>query len=76
MPRRRKRRAAAGRSSPISTAAARLAGAIDAIVVTDAKSPRASLDAALAAAALHGIAAERVVAPPMLQLTSAAKPAS
>ncbi len=57
-------------------AASRLAGAIDAMVVTDAKSPRASLDAALAAAALHGIAAERVVGAPMLQLTSAVKPAS
>ncbi|HUK60487.1 MAG TPA: winged helix-turn-helix transcriptional regulator [Stellaceae bacterium] len=53
-------------------AAARLAGDIDALVITDAKSPRASLDAALAAAVHHGIAAERVVAPPMLQLTRAA----
>lgn len=58
-------------------AAARLAGAIDAIVITDARSPRESLDAALAASSRHGIAAERVVAPPMLQLTSpAAKPAA
>ena len=57
-------------------AAARLAGAIDAIVLTDAKSPRASLDAALAAATRRGLAAERVVAPPMLQLTpQASKPA-
>jgi DNA-binding MarR family transcriptional regulator len=49
-------------------AAAGLAGTIDAIVVTDARAPRESFDAARAAAEAHGIAAERVVAPEMLHL--------
>jgi DNA-binding MarR family transcriptional regulator len=50
-------------------AAAALAGAIDVVVVTDARAPHDSQAAALAAAALHGIAVERVVAPDMLHLS-------
>jgi len=43
-----------------------LAGAIDVLVVTDAGTPRASYEAA---AARHGIAPERIVAPEMLHLS-------
>lgn len=50
-------------------AAIELAERIDAIVVTDARTPRDSFDAALTAAARHGIAAERIVAPAMLHLS-------
>lgn len=50
-------------------AAIALAGAIDVVVVTDARAPHDSQRAALAAAARHGIAAERVVAPEMLHLS-------
>jgi len=56
-------------------AALRLAGPVDVIVITDAKTPSASRDAALAAAARHGMAAERVVAPDMLRLSPPAKAA-
>ncbi len=50
--------------------AAALAGPIDVIVVTDLRAPRESQEEALAAAARHGIAAERVVAPDLLHLTA------
>ncbi|HXQ52144.1 MAG TPA: winged helix-turn-helix transcriptional regulator [Stellaceae bacterium] len=50
-------------------AAIALAGPIAAIVVTDARTPRESLDAARAAAERLGIAAERVVVPEMLHLS-------
>lgn len=50
-------------------AAVALAGAIDAIVVTDARAPHDSHALALAAAARHGIAAERVIAPDLLHLS-------
>jgi DNA-binding MarR family transcriptional regulator len=50
-------------------AAMALAGAIDVIVVTDARAPHDSQAAALAAASRLGIAVERVVAPDMLHLS-------
>ncbi len=53
-------------------AALRLVGPLDVIVITDAKTPGDSRDAALAGAARNGIAAERVVAPDMLRLSPAA----
>lgn len=52
-------------------AALAIAGAIDVIVVTDARAPRDSHAAALAAAERCGIAAEHVVAPDMLHLSPA-----
>jgi DNA-binding MarR family transcriptional regulator len=50
-------------------AALALAGGIDVVVVTDARAPRDSREAALVAAARHGITSDRVVAPQMLRLS-------
>ncbi len=54
-------------------AAIALAGTIEVVVVSDARAPHDSQAAALAAAARHGIAAERVVAPELLHLSPVAK---
>jgi hypothetical protein len=51
-------------------AALELAGVIDVVVVTDARAPSESCNAALATASRHGIGSERVVAPPILGLAS------
>jgi DNA-binding MarR family transcriptional regulator len=54
-------------------AALALAGRIDVVVMTDARAPRDSREAALVAAARHGIAPDRVVAPEMLRLSPPGK---
>jgi DNA-binding MarR family transcriptional regulator len=54
-------------------AALRLVGAIDVVVVTDARTPRDSRAAALAAAARSALDPDRVVAPDMLRLSPPAK---
>jgi DNA-binding MarR family transcriptional regulator len=44
-------------------------GALDAVIVTDARAAQARFDAMLEAVAEHGIAAERVLAPELLRIT-------
>lgn len=45
-------------------------GPIDAVIVTDARTPQACFDAMLSAAAEHGIAAERILTPELLHITA------
>jgi len=45
-------------------------GWLDAVIVTDARSPQACFDAMLAAAVERGIAAERILAPALLRITA------
>jgi DNA-binding MarR family transcriptional regulator len=64
------RRSCGGR--PLITAidaALELAGVIDVVIVTDARAPRESFEAAVAAAKGWSIPAERVLAPEMLHLS-------
>jgi DNA-binding MarR family transcriptional regulator len=56
-----------------AAAAAALAQGLDAIVVTDAASPQQSFEAARAAAAALGLAAERVLAPDLLRIAQLAR---
>jgi DNA-binding MarR family transcriptional regulator len=58
-----------GRAVVADLAAALALGAIDVIVVTDARAPHEAQAQARAAAARYGIDAERVVAPEMLHLS-------
>jgi DNA-binding MarR family transcriptional regulator len=44
-------------------------GRLDAVIVTDARAPQARFDEMLAAAAEHGMAAERILAPELLHIS-------
>ncbi|MGH6877349.1 MAG: winged helix-turn-helix transcriptional regulator [Rhizomicrobium sp.] len=45
-------------------------GQLDAVIITDARTPQACFDAMLAAAAEHNIAADRILAPDLLRITT------
>lgn len=45
-------------------------GQLNAIIITDSRTPQACFDAMLTAAAEHGIAAERILAPELLRITA------
>lgn len=45
-------------------------GVLEAVMLTDTRAPQARFDETLAAAAQHGIAAERILAPELLRITT------